>query len=318
MSCDAELTEWLQKGDPVIRLLTIRELLGEIPSPESLLTVIHHPQVRSLVNDILAPWPPLVSHKSAAHPLHKMVFLSEIGLSTEQLGVSGTIDRLMAERSEKGMFRVTTNVPMHFGGTGKAGLAWALCDSPSVAYAMARFGYVKEARTATAAMVSLCRDYGWPCTTSPELGGFRGPGRKDDPCPYANLMMLRLMSAFPDTAGSKEATTGIETALTLWEKSREKHPYQFYMGTDFRKLKLPFIWYDILHLAEILSRFPMVRKDERFLDILERIDERQGPQGRYVPGSVWTTWSGWDFCQKKEASRWITFAVLRIHQRVGI
>ncbi len=31
----------------------------------------------------------------------------------------------------------------------------------------------------------------------PALGKFRGPGRKDDPCPVANLYALKALSLFP-------------------------------------------------------------------------------------------------------------------------
>ena len=47
--------------------------------------------------------------------------------------------------------------------------------------------------------------------------------------------------------------------MDLWQNSREKHPYQFYMGTDFRKVKAPLVWYDILHVADVLCRFKNVR-----------------------------------------------------------
>lgn len=90
---------------------------------------------------------------------------------------------------------------------------------------------------------------------SKENGKFRGPGRKDDPCPYATLISLMALSEFPDLASGHAVKFGVECLLDLWQNSREKHPYQFYMGTDFRKVKAPLVWYDILHVADVLSRF---------------------------------------------------------------
>jgi len=62
--------------------------------------------------------------------------------------------------------------------------------------------------------------------------------------------MLKVLAEFDDWQDSEVARSGVEAALTLWEERRERHPYLFYMGTDFSKLKAPLIWYDILHVTE--------------------------------------------------------------------
>jgi hypothetical protein len=31
---------------------------------------------------------------------------------------------------------------------------------------------------------------------------------------------------------------------------------EFYMGTDFCKHKVPLVWYDILHVVDVLTQFP--------------------------------------------------------------
>ena len=40
------------------------------------------------------------------------------------------------------------------------------------------------------------------------------------------------------------------------------------MGTDFRKLKVPFVWYDLMHVLDVLSRFPWLIRMTRLLDML--------------------------------------------------
>jgi hypothetical protein len=59
--------------------------------------------------------------------------------------------------------------------------------------------------------------------------------------------------------------------LQLWEHSREKWPYLFHAGSDFRKLKLPLVWYDILHVATVLSYFPKARGDVRLREMVDTI-----------------------------------------------
>jgi hypothetical protein len=96
-----------------------------------------------------------------------------------------------------------------------------------------------QVQKATKYLFSLVHENGWRCVVSKELGKFRGPGKKEDPCPYATLAMLKMLSQFVEWRQSKEAHAGAECLLDLWQRSLELHPYMFYMGTDFRKLKAP-------------------------------------------------------------------------------
>jgi hypothetical protein len=162
---------------------------------------------------------------------------------------------------------------------------------------------------------SLVRENGWPCAVSASLGNFRGPGRKSDPCPYATLIMLKTLPTDVNKESSPAIQTGINSLLSLWENSQTERPYLFKMGTDFRKLKAPLIWYDILHTAEVLSHFPQARKDKRFHAMLDVLRCKADPDGRFTSESIWTKWKGWEFCQKKEPSRWVTLSVLCILKR---
>jgi hypothetical protein len=167
-------------------------------------------------------------------------------------------------------------------------------------------------------LTGLIRQNGWPCAGSPELGKWRGPGKKDDPCPYANLIMLKLLAQLPEYADSPAAHAGAETALDLWTHSREQHPYIFYMGTDFRKLKAPLVWYDVLHLCEVLTRFEWLRGDPRLLEMAAVIRDKADPLGRLTPESVYKPWEGWDFGQKKAPSRWLTLLGWRVLLRLAV
>jgi hypothetical protein len=113
----------------------------------------------------------------------------------------------------------------------------------------------------------------------------------------------------------KSAKVGVETLLTLWDESKERHPYMFFMGTDFRKLKAPMFWYDILHVLDILSQFAWARKDKRFKEMLNIVEAKADGDGRYTPESIWTVWKDWDFGQKKTTSRGLTFFIQRIIER---
>jgi hypothetical protein len=278
-------------------------------------------QLRTLA-DALDDWPgrPFSSHRSASLLYHALEFLADLGVKETDpdfTNLPAVLDKVRSFADPDGPLCIHMAIPKAYGGTGEPAGAWALCDAPILVYCAAAMGRADDPRVRKAVdfLRGLVRDNGWPCVVSKQLGNWRGPGRKDDPCPYATLAMLKALSAFDDLRGSPEAETGARCLLDLWETSRERHPYMFFMGTDFRKLKLPFVWYDLLHVAEVLSRIPTACSDPRFADMLRLIRSKAGPDGRYTPETVWTAWKDWDFGQKKEPSAWMDALVDRIFVR---
>jgi hypothetical protein len=152
---------------------------------------------------------------------------------------------------------------------------------------------------------------------SPEFGKFRGPGRKDDCCPYATLVMLKLFACIPEYADSHLADSCADTLLSLWEHSRNEHPYMFYMGTDFRKLKAPLIWYDIVSVTDVLSQFPRVHQDNRYIEMLDIIKSKMDADGLFTPESVYQKCRGWDFGQKKAPSPYLTYRCYQMLKRMN-
>lgn len=313
---------WLLEGPPWVAYRTRLDLLGQTEDDVAVRSdraaMLAHPQVRSLVGEVAAwPGPVLTSHKSAGHHIHKLVFLADLGLRAADPGMDEVVSRVMANRSTQGPFQVLTNIPVHYGGTGLDSFAWSLCDAPLLLYALFRFGLGDDAgvQEAVTYLTGLVRENGWPCACSPELGRFRGPGRKQDPCPYANLIMVQLLAQMPAWRASPTLRAGAEAQLNLWARRREEHPYQFYMGTDFCKLKVPLVWYDLLHVVDVLSQLPWLLADARLRDMLSVLSGRADGQGRFTPQSVWTAWSDWDFGQKKEPSPWLTLLSHRVLKR---
>jgi hypothetical protein len=318
------IIKWLLEGEPWVEYRTRVDLQGQSENEAEVLHVrnemINHPRIQSLLNE-LENWPRTVisSHKSAGQPFHKLSFIADLGLRRDDPPIDEIIKKIYSHTSSEGPFQLPTNVPTHFGGSGKDEWAWALCDAPTIIYSLVKFGLGTDAQIQKAVkyLVAVVRENGWPCAVSKELGKFRGPGRKDDPCPYATLIMLKMLAQLDEWKDSREAHVGAECLLTLWEKSRELHPYLFYMGTDFRKTKAPFIWYDILHVLDVLSQCGWLKKDRRLQEMAEIVRSKADSEGKYTPESEWTAWKGWDFGQKKQPSRWLTFLALRTLKRVG-
>ncbi len=260
----------------------------------------------------------VTNHKNPDLPIHKLLFLLDLGFDTEVREIKTAIDEIIKHRDEHGIYQSMTNVPKHFGGMGEDVFSWCLCDAPLLLLALLKSGidYHEYIKPGVDHLASLFRDNGFPCAVSPELGKFRGPGKKSDCCPYATLIMADLLSYIPEYKDSKVAVTSVKALLSLWENSLDQHPYMFYMGNDFRKLKAPSIWYDIVSVAGVLSKYEFVRDDTRFLEMAAQIKRKQDKDALFTPESVYLKLKDWDFGQKKKPSPYLTYLCYLIFLRL--
>lgn len=313
---------WLLNSEPWIEYRTRLDFLGQSEHDQNVIDaknrIIMHPQIQTLISSI-QKWEDQIvrNHKNAELPLHHLCFLADIGLSISEPIVKEITSVIMEHYDENNVFQVKMNIPKHFGGTGENSWGWMLCDAPIIFYSLIKLGVpIHLLQDGIRHLVSFIKNNGWPCTVSPEMGKFRGPGKKDDPCPYATLLMLKLLSQIEEYKGSNECHIGAETILTLWKSSMEAHPYMFYMGTDFRKNKAPTIWYDIVSVTDVLSQFTWLKNDIRLHEMINIIESKVDENGCYTPESEYKACKGWDFGQKKAPSQWLTFIVLRIIKRI--
>jgi len=267
-----------------------------------------------------AGWPgyPMQRHNDARHPLYKLSTLADFGLCRDDPGIAEIAETVMARQSPQGAFQVVVTISQAFGGSGEDQWAWMACDAPTLLYILLSIGVAPDERLQAAVqhLVGLVQGNGWRCTVAPELGKFRGPGRKADPCPIANVYALKALSLVPGLLDSPATRLGSEALLGHWERQRQQKYYLFGIGSDFCKLKYPFVWYDILHVVDVLSRFPFVHSDPRFLEMVAAITTQAGAAGRYTAGSMYQAWKGWSFADKKDPSPWLTFLALRIQKRI--
>jgi hypothetical protein len=319
-----DLLPWLLESDePWTRYRALVDLLDRPESDSEVQLVrsemLAHPGVRSLVADATG-WPgyPLQRHNDARHPLYKLSTLADFGLRRDDPGIAKIAEAVMAHQSPQGAFQAVVSIPRAFGSSGEGQWAWMACDAPTLLYALLSMGMGSDKRLQAAVhhLVGLVQDNGWRCTVAPELGKFRGPGRKADPCPIANIYALKGLALVPKLLDSPATRLGADMLLGHWEHQRQKKYYLFGIGSDFRKLKYPFIWYDILHVVDVLSRFPFVHKDPRFLEMVATIEIQANASGYYTASSMYQAWKGWSFADKINPSPWLTFLVLRIQKRI--
>ena len=276
--------------------------------------------VRELL-DALRTWPgpAIASHRSAEQAFHKLAFAAELGLRRGDDGADEIAEAVMSRVSEEGPFTLPSTVSVSHGGSGEETRGWALCDAPVILRALVRMGIGDDPRVARAIdfLVPLARENGYPCAVSSTLGAWRGPGKKSDPCPYATLVMLELLLELPARREGPEARAAAECLLRLWERSRDDHPYIFYMGDDFRKLKAPLLWYDLVHVLEALSKAPWTSGDARLGSLLDALAAKAGPGGLFAPESAYQAWKAYDFGQKKVPSGYLSAVAVGILKRCG-
>lgn len=317
---EAMVSELLAISEPWLQYAIRINMLGQKKDDlESLkIEALRDPKIQqslSIISDFHSTL--VTNHKNPNLPIHQLLFLLDLGFTTAIPEIDQAVSQLMSHKDKHGVYQSLTNIPKHFGGTGEDQFGWCLCDAPLLLLALIKAGvdYEQHIQRGVDYLVSLEKEQGFSCSVSEEFGKFRGPGRKDDCCPYATLIMLKLLSYIDDYKNSATAEKGIDSLLGLWECSLKRHPYMFYMGTDFRKIKAPALWYDIVSVADCLSNFAYAKADTRFIDMIDIIKEKQDENGFFTPESVFQKCKGWDFGQKKAVSPYLSFLCLRILER---
>ncbi len=308
--------------EPWTRYRTLVDLEGRgAGDPEVAATrreLIDHPMIHDLV-ELLSPYPwrPLTRHNDAAYPLYALATLTEFGLTAVDCGLDHIAKSLLQRQSDEGAFLSLVNVPKAFGGSGEDEWTWIACDAPTVLVTLVRLGYGEDPRVerALSHLADLAVDNGYRCRAAAHLGRFKGPGKRSDPCPIANVYALKALVEHDAYRESDATRRAAESLLDHYAGRGSVRNYMFGVGTDFHKIKFPFVWYDILHVLDVLCRLPLVHGDARFLEMVAHLAGVADENGRYTATSMYRAWKGWPFADKKTPSPWLTFLAHRIMRR---
>jgi len=320
---EKDVTEWLLQADePWTRYRTLVDLMER---PEDDPAVQHardqmltHPQVQALIAEA-ATWPgyALKRHNDARHPLYKLSTLADFGVRASDPGMATALEQVMSHQDAEGAFETLANYPKAFGGSGEDDWAWIACDAPTLLYTLLAMGLVHDGRVQRAVdhLIGLVQENGWRCQAAPRLGKFKGPGRRSHPCPIANVYALKALSLVPERLDHGAVHAGTEMLLSHWQQRGQAKYFLFGIGTDFCKIKYPFVWYDILHVVDVLSRYSRVQGDPRFQEMLHALLSQADEEGRFTARSMYRAWKGWSFADKKHPSPWLTLLALRVQRR---
>ena len=240
--------EWLSaSSEPWTRYRTMLDLQGlpenSAPAMAARLEMLAHPEVRSLIIGAAA-WgeQAIKRHNDAASPVYKLSVLADFGLKRGDAGVEAVLQSILARQATEGPFLSLLNIPRAFGGTGEDQWSWLLCDAPVLLYILlAMDGPDIRLERALEHLAGLVEENGYRCRGDPTLGKFRGPGRRSDPCPVANVYALKALSQSPAHIDSCPVRLAADMLLDHWEQRRQVKYYLFGIGSDFVKVKYPFV-----------------------------------------------------------------------------
>jgi hypothetical protein len=313
MKIPTSTIDWLREaGTPAIRYTT--RLLTEKKTDRA--ELLADPFVKENIQ-LLKRWDKevLERHNTPDLLMHRLALLADLGVKADDPGMAAIVKTILKHANERGIPEIIIRIPRAFGGTDEPERAWLICDFPVVLYGLLAMG-VKNAAIdrALAALESLADDNGIRCQGS--IPTFHGPGRKEGMCPIACLYTARALSVRKESSKSAAAGKAVAALLGHWEERKKKKHYMFGIGTDFQKLKFPFVWYNILHVLDTVSRFDFCRGDRRVREMTDVLLSKADEGLRFKPESVYMAYKGQDFSDKKNCSPTITLMVLRILKRM--
>jgi hypothetical protein len=302
------IEEWLESPSPWVRYRARQIFLQEDATKERA-AVLSHALVQRLVRDART-WPgnSRADHRSGKDLLNQVALLADFGLRRGDAGIDVFAEHVLEHRDADG--RVLNQVLMP---KKKSTELLFDVDGQDPLLALVQLGFVRDKRVRRAVdnlLESAEKSGGWVWPDAPSPLPCR---RFAGGCPYPTLKILRILGQDEEWAASTPARRGVELLLDL--AARREVRYGFGFGDQFRKLKYPFLWFDVLHVLEALSPFPQVWKDPRFHALLDPVLAKADAGGRFTPESVWMEWKAQCFGQKKAPSPWLSLVVHRILAR---
>ena len=260
-------------------------------------------------------------HDSPKYLPNRLYMLADMGLGPDDSpGVEERLDDLLGHQDEHGRFESFGRLPK----LPKPEWHSLLCDTNVITDVLLRFGRGDDPRV-EAALKQIEKDAAttpqgkaWLCLPE-KRSRWRGPGRKADTCPQVTLEGLRVFSYLPEAERPDWLLDVARTPLGIWRRRLDERPYMFGHGYQFKSVKWPNLWYDVLWVVETIGRFPELwtgeaaRAEDRMAIaelaaclIAYNIDE----DGHVVPRRTYRGFERFSFGQKKVPSPFATARVL--------
>jgi hypothetical protein len=321
----ADPVPWLLGSDePFALWATLTGVLGRsADDPEvrdAHAAVLAHPDVRSLISEL----PTTLGEDADGHhsPLflpNRLNLLADMGVTSgDDERIDSVLEALLERRDRSGRFRAPNATRP------KPDAGSLLCDSNAITEVLLRFGLGEDVRVkrAVARLISdsdaTPQGSGWCCV--PEKRPlFRVGAPQSDVCPQITLEGLRVLARLPGSTRPADMLAIARTPLEVWRRRADERPYEFGHGYQFKTVKWPSFWYDVLAVVSALGRFPTLWSgpDARPEDIRSMAElaaclvaYNLDPDGRVVPHRVHRGYERFSFGRKTEPSAFATARLL--------
>jgi hypothetical protein len=266
-------------------------------------------------------------HDSPSWAPNLLLLLADIGVRAgDDERIEVVLDAMLRHQDRDGRFESCGRSPA------TPELAWAalLCDTHAITDSLIRFGKGGDSRVAASVerMAADCAGTSlgaaWPCLPA---AGFRGPGRRGDPCPMVTLEALRVFGRLPAHRRPAVALEAVRTLLRIWRDRGATRPYVFGHGRSFKTAKWPATWYSVLAVLDAIAGHPQAwhgpaadpgdrRAAAELVACLAAYN--LGSDGRVTPQSCFKGFESFSFGQKREPSAWATARVCAVLRRFDI
>jgi hypothetical protein len=282
--------------------------------------VVTHPDVQALIDELPTTLGEDAQGHHSPHFLpNRLNLLADMGLTAgDDERLDAVLEALLERRDRSGRFRAPDATRP------KPDAGSLLCDSNAITDVLLRFGLGEDVRVkkAVARLISdseaTLQGGGWCCV--PEKRPlFRVGAPQLHACPQITLEGLRVLARLPSSARPTNAKQIACTPLEVWRRRVDERPYEFGHGYQFKTVKWPSFWYDVLAVVTTLGRFPAVWSgpdaspaDARAMAELAAclISYNVGPEGRVTPKRVHRGYERFSFGVKTGPSPFATARVL--------
>jgi len=310
---------WLLDSNPWTRYNTLINLLEKPLNSDEVIkagkSLYNDKKIITLINETKNWFNKSFTRHNAPNMTHyKLRMLCDFGFTIDNEDIKQIVDKVH-KHMDNDLFAVRQELPEKvFKKSDPYADTWyALpCDSPIITYILYKLGCRDEKVLKSVDIIKSKWDSqkGWFCNFFFVISQFN---KLQIGCPMAGIMALEVFSLLDEL---KEAVF-IKNAYApvLFHKDCKKIIYYFGRSKKFWAFKYPFIWYNALYLADVLTRFNNLKNSDVVKELINWIINSQDEAGRFKPSSIFMIYKDWDFGNKKEASPWITYLCCRILKR---
>ncbi len=258
-------------GEPYAVWATLTDVLGmgrdDSEVTQAHAAVIDDEGVRRLIAE-LPEWgsaDQTAGHHTAGFLPNRLNLLADMGVGAGDFGrIEELLDRMLEDQDSRGRFRS----PEETAGRPKPERGSLLCDTNVITDVLIRFGRGGDSRVhaalerTAADLATTPQGRAWQCVPE-QRSLFRGPGRRSDVCPQITLEGLRAFSHKPRDKRPPAVADAARTPLETWRRRTEERPYGFGHGYQFKSVRWPNFFYDVLWVLETVGRYPELWRGPR-------------------------------------------------------